>query len=235
MCLAQVRIQPRRLWDVVSPAHSVSPSESNSCRRVWNQGRRLPHHRLPWTVHRSGSPADQHIFLPFFGGPDDRLTLSLVVQLCAGDSGVTATVVRVRKTGGAEVVYSTEEAKTTVHNVRVSRLEWNGMLIHNRFFQTVFPDTVCGHQSTQTRLASDTADDLIWGRYTSSKIADTTIREAIGRIASSEERTNKLLKYVHFTLLLRPLPFTVVYSHCIFPYLSDDLFHYPKSLSFFLY
>ena len=142
MCLAQVRIQPRRLWDVVSPAHSVSPSESNSCRRVWNQGRRLPHHRLPWTVHRSGSPADQHIFLPFFGGPDDRLALSLVVQLCAGDSGVTATVVRVRKTGGAEVVYATEEAKTTVHNVRVSRLEWNGMLIHNRFFQTVFPDTV---------------------------------------------------------------------------------------------
>ena len=135
MCLAQVRIQPRRLWDVVSPAHSVSPSESNSCRRVWNQGRRLPHHRLPWTVHRSGSPADQHIFLPFFGGPDDRLALSLVVQLCAGDSGVTATVVRVRKTGGTETVYATEEAKTTVHNVRVSHLEWNGMLITIVFYR----------------------------------------------------------------------------------------------------
>ena len=67
---------------------------------------------------------------------------------------------------------------------------------HNRFLQTVFPDTVYGHQSTQTRLASDTADDLIWGRYTSSKVADTTIREAIGRIAFSEERTNKPLHFV---------------------------------------
>ena len=70
----------------------------------------------------SGTPSDQHIFLPFFGGPDDRLALSLVVQLCTGDSGVTATVVRIRKTGGTGDPGKIEEAKTTIHNVRVSHL-----------------------------------------------------------------------------------------------------------------
>lgn len=36
----------------------------------------------------------QHIFLPFFGGPDDRLALKFVVQLC-GHAHVSATVVRI--------------------------------------------------------------------------------------------------------------------------------------------
>lgn len=66
----------------------------------------------------SGTPGDQHIFLPFFGGPDDRLALSLVVQLCAGDPSVTATVVRIKKTAGTEV----PEKEEVNYNVRVSRL-----------------------------------------------------------------------------------------------------------------
>ena len=37
--------------------------------------------------------AGQHIFMPFFGGSDDRLALRFVVQLCANEH-VTATVVR---------------------------------------------------------------------------------------------------------------------------------------------
>ena len=36
---------------------------------------------------------NQHIFLPFFGGPDDRLALAFLVQLCENPL-VTATVVR---------------------------------------------------------------------------------------------------------------------------------------------
>ena len=39
----------------------------------------------------------QHLFLPFFGGPDDRLALTFLVQLCA-KTGVTGSVVRLRKT-----------------------------------------------------------------------------------------------------------------------------------------
>lgn len=42
-----------------------------------------------------------HIFLPFFGGPDDRLALEFTVQLCA-NRNVTATVLRVQKSEGHE-------------------------------------------------------------------------------------------------------------------------------------
>jgi hypothetical protein len=42
-------------------------------------------------------PADQHLFVPFFGGPDDRLALSFVVQLCSNPS-IRATVYRIDKT-----------------------------------------------------------------------------------------------------------------------------------------
>ena len=44
-------------------------------------------------VENSGG---QHLFLPFFGGPDDRLALELVVQICA-NQGIDATVVRIRR------------------------------------------------------------------------------------------------------------------------------------------
>ena len=44
----------------------------------------------------SGSTIYPHIFLPFFGGPDDRLALSFVVQLCM-HGAVSATVVRIRQ------------------------------------------------------------------------------------------------------------------------------------------
>lgn len=68
--------------------------------------------------------SNQHLFLPFFGGPDDRLALSFVVQLCANRS-VTATVVRVKKSASDELtpVNTAEEIKgpaapaTSIHNV----------------------------------------------------------------------------------------------------------------------
>jgi hypothetical protein len=66
----------------------------------------------------SGTPSDRHIFLPFFGGPDDRLALSLVVQFCAGDHGVTASVVRIRKTSTIEPSEKIEDLET-LHNVGV--------------------------------------------------------------------------------------------------------------------
>jgi hypothetical protein len=41
----------------------------------------------------------QHIFFPYFGGPDDRLALDLVIQLCGNAGGVLqASVVRLIKT-----------------------------------------------------------------------------------------------------------------------------------------
>lgn len=46
--------------------------------------------------HYTGQ-ADQHLFLPFFGGPDDRLALAFLVQLCA-NSLIKASVIRIGKT-----------------------------------------------------------------------------------------------------------------------------------------
>ena len=50
----------------------------------------------------------QHVFLPFFGGPDDRLALDFVVQICANPR-VRGTVVRMMKSDGLTV--DTEEVR----------------------------------------------------------------------------------------------------------------------------
>jgi hypothetical protein len=62
---------------------------------------------------------DQHIFLPFFGGPDDRLALSFAVQLCA-HSSVTATVVRMHKREDLSPVSSIAEEKAQARHATIS-------------------------------------------------------------------------------------------------------------------
>jgi len=52
--------------------------------------------------HAPGAINAQHIFLPFFGGPDDRLALKFVVQLCANPK-ISATVVRITKMDSTEI------------------------------------------------------------------------------------------------------------------------------------
>ena len=64
---------------------------------------------------------EQHLFLPFFGGPDDRLALSFVVQLC-GNPNVTATVVRITKTDVLSPVSTVEEEKSVPTPQHVSIL-----------------------------------------------------------------------------------------------------------------
>lgn len=44
----------------------------------------------------------RQIFFPFFGGPDDRLALEFVIQLCS-NTGISATVVRMSKSGTERV------------------------------------------------------------------------------------------------------------------------------------
>jgi hypothetical protein len=70
----------------------------------------------------SSSTIQPHIFLPFFGGPDDRLALSFVIQLCMHE-GVSATVVRLRRleSDGNESVNSTGDKSLAQHDdVRVT-------------------------------------------------------------------------------------------------------------------
>lgn len=47
-------------------------------------------------ISTSSLAPEQHLFLPFFGGPDDRLALAFLVQLCSRPF-VTATVVKMRR------------------------------------------------------------------------------------------------------------------------------------------
>jgi hypothetical protein len=67
----------------------------------------------------------QHLFLPFFGGPDDRLALNFVVQLC-GNPAISATVLRMQKTEVNDLTpTSTIDMKpahltiASLHNVRI--------------------------------------------------------------------------------------------------------------------
>jgi hypothetical protein len=58
----------------------------------------------------SGSTICPHVFLPFFGGPDDRLALSFVIQLCMHEE-ISATVVRMHRleSHGKELLVSDDE------------------------------------------------------------------------------------------------------------------------------
>jgi len=126
---------------------------------------------------------NQHIFLPFFGGPDDRLALSFVVQLCANPNA-TATVVRMKKTASDELtpLNTTEEAKAQAAAVAPN---------HNTL---TFADTVYGHGNTQTRMESETADSLLWDRYaTSSGSHSPIVTAALSRVHFSDQSSAKPL------------------------------------------
>jgi hypothetical protein len=67
----------------------------------------IDHGYTPGETRATGGT--QHIFLPFFGGPDDRLALDFAVQLCANPN-TSATVVRMVKQELSDVVEEPEEA-----------------------------------------------------------------------------------------------------------------------------
>ncbi|TRM67508.1 Sodium/hydrogen exchanger family-domain-containing protein, partial [Schizophyllum amplum] len=108
-----------------------------------------------------------HLFLPFFGGPDDRLALSFLVQLCA-NSTVTATVVRVQK----------GEPLTPTSTVELPKAGANALMT------MAAADTVYGLANTETRLRSDTADHLLWETYAGGSTTKHTpdVAAALARI-----------------------------------------------------
>ncbi|KAA1469607.1 hypothetical protein DENSPDRAFT_928250 [Dentipellis sp. KUC8613] len=138
--------------------------------------------------------ARQHLFLPFFGGPDDRLALDFVVQLCANPR-TSATIVRVAKRDvrPEEVVQQPDDAHLgdekggvdeATENARINSLTVTSV--------TGFPDTVYGNETTQTRLQSETADHVAWARYASPnarELADSATSAALARIEFQELST----------------------------------------------
>ncbi|KAK7054009.1 K(+)/H(+) antiporter 1 [Favolaschia claudopus] len=131
------------------------------------------------TLQYSAGAEQQHLFLPFIGGPDDRLALAFLVQLCENPA-VTATVVRIHKTESSGAVV--DDAPATHLTMAAA-------------------DTVYGQHNTQTRLVSDTADNLLWDRFTvpsSSRTAAVT--NALARITfkkyDSREPLHKIVELV---------------------------------------
>ncbi|CCA70672.1 related to KHA1-Putative K+/H+ antiporter [Serendipita indica DSM 11827] len=128
------------------------------------------------------------IFLPYFGGPDDRLALNFVVQLCSnGNGAVQARIVRITKT---EPELSPEASKgvSPDHNEAANMLSVQTA--------TGFPDTVYGPENTQHRLESETADNLVWDRFANRGPEAPALNPEIERA----------LTHITFTELSTPTP-----------------------------
>jgi Kef-type K+ transport system membrane component KefB len=129
----------------------------------------------------SGVGPDTLLILPFFGGPDDRLALRVLVKVCASHSHVRAIALRVSKKGGEGKEYSNEPYNPDV-------------LMHNTI---AGPDTVYANFNTETRLASDTADNIIWERYASSASDRShSLSSALSRITFTKIHSSKPLHSV---------------------------------------
>jgi len=110
----------------------------------------------------------QHVYLPFFGGADDRMALELVMQL-ARHPGVTATIVRLVRS--AEV---TEEDESSTTSKSESGKSLSAQEAHAPpsapMHFTVHgghtgADTVYGPHNTQNQLQSETADNLALAHF----------------------------------------------------------------------
>lgn len=120
----------------------------------------------------------QHVFLPFFGGPDDRLALRLVVQLCH-HAHVTATVIRIThhdvSDSGSES--GTLEGRDEPKLSESAKLH-QAALLSNQL-------TIGGPklEERQNRVLSDTADNVAWTYYTA--VQGSSNDSALSRIIFS--------------------------------------------------
>lgn len=129
-------------------------------------------------AHVTPPGAGQHVYFPFFGGPDDRLALRLVVQLCH-HAHVSATVIRISHSdisdSGSES--GTVEAKDETKLSESAKVH-QAALLQNQL-------TIGGPKlaETQNRVLSETADNVAWTYYTS--VQGSTSEGALSRIVFS--------------------------------------------------
>lgn len=125
-----------------------------------------------------------HIFFPFFGGPDDRLALEFVVQLCANPK-INATVLKMEK---REIGDTQIERPISAYSESDIKADTNSLAVQHGLtsLSVGFPDTVYGQANTEMRMQSETADSIIWTRYAGRNLSDSDIpgplRGALSRI-----------------------------------------------------
>ncbi|KAI1785526.1 Sodium/hydrogen exchanger family-domain-containing protein [Ganoderma leucocontextum] len=130
----------------------------------------------PGGVAKVSHGGTYRLLVPFFGGPDDRLALDFAVQLCANPK-ISATVVRVSK---ADLGAGSDKPPVLGEGDKHPDMHQNTTTI-----ASVFPDTVYGHATTQTRLQSETADNIAWARYT--RPENPSLTPALARMEFVEE------------------------------------------------
>jgi len=133
---------------------------------------------------KTSAKSARHLLLPFFGGPDDRLALAFVVQLCMSKDA-SATVLRLSK---ADPLSPLMTNATAVEQPRSTQPHIT--LIHQTMAAA---DTHYGEVTAQHRMVSDTADNLLWDKYVQRDGLNAFELEALSRINFVTKGTPGLL------------------------------------------
>ncbi|GAA5859102.1 hypothetical protein JCM1840_003752 [Sporobolomyces johnsonii] len=161
------------------------------------------------TTFTSLPTSRSHLFLPFYGGSDDRLCLSLLVQLVASNPGLTATVLRLTK--AAELTADDRELEKTGTKLSYAPTnetdassqppgEQGIFTIHGvagaaGMGDTMYPTVASQRRGEQHDLASETQDDVCLAHYFS-PVSGSSPRALIRtRIDYSTVSTSQPLHY----------------------------------------
>ncbi|KAH0826153.1 Sodium/hydrogen exchanger family-domain-containing protein [Lanmaoa asiatica] len=167
---------------------------------------------------RSGVRAggSMHLFLPFFGGPDDRLALEFVVQLCLNPK-ITATVLRmVKREGETDMgrrLGEDLESQSVVH--LEDKIDPSGsaeLTLHGDMSTRIgTPDTIHGRPTTPIRLQSEIADNIAWCKYATPILSpdDKTKIDTDGATPALRD----VLSRIHFSDAYTPVPIHAAIRH----------------------
>ncbi|KAK2465935.1 hypothetical protein APHAL10511_001576 [Amanita phalloides] len=186
--------------------HRATSSHDTTSSIVYSEYVRKVFHHSPVDVAlfidhtpSKGAPkTKRHLFLPFFGGPDDRLALAFVVQLCMSKD-TSATVIRLDKIDKLAPLTTNQ---TVVHPPPPSH---HPTLIHQTMAAA---DTHYGEITDQHRMVSDTTDNLLWDKFVEKDTSNASELAALSSIRfvtkgspallhTVAEEANELLKQDH--------------------------------------
>ncbi|KAF8547175.1 hypothetical protein OG21DRAFT_1517598 [Imleria badia] len=152
-----------------------------------------------------------HVFLPFFGGPDDRLALAFVVQLCLNPR-MTATVVKMVKRDGVTDAGEGLERPSMAHLDEKDKAE--GVLSSYTPVATLgHPDTVYGPATTEMYLQSDTADNITWAKYATPPPSSTAAASDSTYTENERPALRQALARIRFSDAHSPVPLHAAIRH----------------------
>lgn len=126
-------------FDHIFASEAGSPMYTHFVRRVFNEAKTDAALFVDRGFGSTFTPGvGQHIFLPFFGGKDDRLALRFVVQLCHNPN-VTATVVYHQTVDDPAVFDSNKEVANQSIDLHSTAMAHNQLTVGPAGVSLVFP------------------------------------------------------------------------------------------------